>query len=184
MTSRTKVWVAYGALILISGLFLVRFLHSRSLYRCLGANRVLASEPAPVAEPPAAQPEPELTMQQAGLVIFADKGRIDSWIIATGVRHGVKEGLVALETDIGMALPGYFDRALVSNVRDSIGHAARSAMEGEDMAKWLAGYSFENYRPQEQEAIRKRVLTRPGRREELETMLQSIKRQLERMEKP
>ena len=140
-------------------------------------------QPSGVAEAAQAAEKPtgDFDLKQAGTLIFQNKGGIDLQLLLPAIDHGVEVGLEPLEISIGVELPRHYYNNIVSEVRTAVHLAAIAAMQGRDVSKDLAEMHFKN-RPQvSQEAVRKRILRAPQRREDLELLLQSIKRQLEQM---
>ncbi len=138
MSGKTKTLIGYGVLIVISALFLTRFLHYRSLYEALAENLVLPAEGAPAGEVPAPEPEPDL--RAAGEVL---EGLIYGptavpRIIRPAVLHALKKESVNIEAALRATLPESYWERRASDILFTISRAATHAKFGLSPAELFA----------------------------------------------
>lgn len=130
MSGKTKTLIGYGVLIVISALFLLRFLHYRSLYEALAENLVLPAEGAPAGEVPAPEPEPDLRAAGEMLWGLIYGPTAVPRIIRPAVLHALKKESVNIEAALGATLPESYWERRASDILFTISRAATHAKFG------------------------------------------------------
>lgn len=138
MSGKRKTLIGYGVLIVISALFLTRFLHYRSLYETLAENLVLPAEGAPAREVPAPEPEPDLRAAGTVLEELIYGPTAVPRIIRPAVLHALKKESVNIEAALGATLPESYWKRRASDILFTISRAATHAKFGLSPAEMFA----------------------------------------------
>ncbi len=138
MRGKRKTLIGYGVLIVISALFLTRFLHYRTLYETLAENLVLPAEGAPAGEVPAPEPEPDLRAAGEVLEEVLYDPTVVHKIIRPAVLHALKTESVNIEAALGATLPESYWERRASDILFTISRAATHAKFGLSPAELFA----------------------------------------------
>jgi len=140
MSGKTKTLIGYGALIVISALFLMRALHYRTLYEALAENLVLPAQVASKEGAPRAEAVAGFDLAQIAQLMT--RPEVEAEILYPSIRRGVESGLMPLEADMGVQLPRMYYHELVDEVCSSIFDAINTAKYGEDVGLVLASGGY------------------------------------------
>ncbi len=152
MSGKRKTLIGYGALIVISALFLMRAVHYRTIYGALAENLVLPAQVASKEGAPRAEAVAEFDLAQIAQLMT--RREVDTQILYPSIRRAVESGLIPLEADVGVALPRTYYHELVGEVRSSLFDAINTAKYGEDVGLVLASGGYHRAKMDELRSFR------------------------------